>query len=67
MPSLYVHHAVEGEDVMDALSAITHRRTVPQVFIKGDFIGGCDGKCMGLVHVHMHAQFVCVAYAQGCT
>lgn len=33
---------VEGEEVMDALLAITHRRTVPQVFIKGEFIGGCD-------------------------
>lgn len=33
---------VEGEEVMDALQAITHRRTVPQVFIKGEFIGGCD-------------------------
>ena len=36
--------AVEGEEVMDALLAITHRRTVPQVFIKGEFIGGCDGE-----------------------
>lgn len=33
---------VEGEDVMDALLSITHRRTVPQVFIQGEFIGGCD-------------------------
>ena len=29
---------------MDALWSLTNRRTVPQVFIKGDFIGGCDGK-----------------------
>ena len=36
--------AVEGEDVMDALLSITHRRTVPQVFIQGEFIGGCDGE-----------------------
>lgn len=33
---------VEGEEVMDALWSLTNRRTVPQVFIKGDFIGGCD-------------------------
>ena len=36
-------HAVEGEQVQDALLSITKSRTVPQVFIKGEFIGGCDG------------------------
>ena len=29
---------------MDALWSITNSRTVPQVFIKGEFIGGCDGE-----------------------
>lgn len=33
---------VEGDDVQDALLTITQSRTVPQVFIKGEFIGGCD-------------------------
>lgn len=44
IPWLHTRIAVEGEEVMDALLAITHRRTVPQVFIKGEFIGGCDGE-----------------------
>lgn len=42
----YLMHAVEGEEVQDALLAITRSRTVPQVFIRGEFIGGCDGKCI---------------------
>lgn len=29
--------------MQDALLTITQSRTVPQVFIKGEFIGGCDG------------------------
>ncbi len=34
----------EGDQIMDGLMGITERRTVPQVFIKSEFIGGCDGE-----------------------
>ncbi len=33
----------QGNEVQDALQPITGRRTVPQVFVGGKFIGGCDG------------------------
>jgi hypothetical protein len=33
----------DGEQIQDALLKITGRRTVPQVFIYGVFIGGCSG------------------------
>lgn len=32
----------QGNEVQDALQPITGRRTVPQVFVGGKFIGGCD-------------------------
>lgn len=34
----------EGEEIQDELAGITGSHTVPQVFIKGEFVGGCDGK-----------------------
>lgn len=36
--------AVEGDDIRDALAELTESHTVPQVFIGGEFIGGCDGE-----------------------
>ena len=36
--------AVEGDDIRDALAELTQSHTVPQVFIGGEFIGGCDGE-----------------------
>ncbi|KAK9811050.1 hypothetical protein WJX73_009401 [Symbiochloris irregularis] len=33
---------VEGDDILDSLMDKTASRTVPQVFIKGEYIGGCD-------------------------
>eukprot|EP00891_Asterochloris_glomerata_P003850 jgi/Astpho2/3850/Aster-x1178 len=33
---------VEGDDIRDALAELTESHTVPQVFIGGEFIGGCD-------------------------
>ena len=33
---------IEGAEVQDALLSITGVRTVPQVFVGGDFVGGCD-------------------------
>jgi glutaredoxin len=32
----------EGQEVQDNLMQITGSRTVPQVFISGQYIGGCD-------------------------
>ncbi|KAG2491300.1 hypothetical protein HYH03_010306 [Edaphochlamys debaryana] len=32
----------EGQELQDALQPVTGRRTVPQVFVGGKFIGGCD-------------------------
>ncbi|GLC45029.1 hypothetical protein PLESTB_001461000 [Pleodorina starrii] len=32
----------EGAEFQDALQPMTGRRTVPQVFVGGKFIGGCD-------------------------
>jgi len=32
----------DGADVQDALSSVTGSRTVPQVFIGGELVGGCD-------------------------
>jgi len=40
--AIELDNIVEGDDVMDALEDLTHRRTVPQVFINGEFIGGGD-------------------------
>ena len=37
-------HADEGEEIQDELAGLTGSHTVPQVFIKGEFIGGCDGE-----------------------
>ncbi|EXB37374.1 hypothetical protein L484_024302 [Morus notabilis] len=35
-------HRDDGHNIQDALREIVGRRTVPQVFIKGDHIGGSD-------------------------
>ncbi|KAL3159130.1 hypothetical protein ABBQ32_011125 [Trebouxia sp. C0010 RCD-2024] len=40
--AIELDEVVEGDEVQDALLAITQSRTVPQVFIRGEFIGGCD-------------------------
>ncbi|XP_020275634.1 glutaredoxin-C8-like [Asparagus officinalis] len=32
----------DGEDIQNALAKLVGRWTVPQVFIKGEHIGGCD-------------------------
>ena len=33
----------DGDDIQDALVEISGMRTVPQVFIGGKLVGGCDG------------------------
>ena len=38
--------AADGEDVQDALMDVTGRRTVPQVFVGSQFVGGCDGESL---------------------
>lgn len=35
----------DGADIQATLADITGRSTVPQVFIGGQFVGGCDGMC----------------------
>ncbi|TYK03120.1 glutaredoxin-C6 [Cucumis melo var. makuwa] len=35
----------DGREVQAALAQFTGQRTVPNVFIGGKHIGGCDGKC----------------------
>lgn len=34
----------DGADVAEGVAEVTGRRTVPQVFIGGKHVGGCDGK-----------------------
>lgn len=34
----------DGSDIQNALFEITQQRSVPNVFISGKHIGGCDGK-----------------------
>lgn len=41
----------EGDDIQDALLDMTGSRTVPQVFIGGTFIGGCEGARMRFVEL----------------
>lgn len=38
------HVAADGADIQAALLEWTGQRTVPNVFIGGKHIGGCDGK-----------------------
>ena len=37
----------DGQQVQEALSGIVGRRTVPQVFVGGVHVGGCDGAWTG--------------------
>jgi glutaredoxin 3 len=34
-----------GDKLREGLAEVTGRRTVPQVFIGGKHVGGCDGEC----------------------
>mmetsp|Transcript_20713 Transcript_20713/g.57508 ORF Transcript_20713/g.57508 Transcript_20713/m.57508 type:complete len:169 (+) Transcript_20713:206-712(+) len=38
----------DGPDVQAALMDVSGSRTVPQIFIGGNFVGGCDGMCAWL-------------------
>lgn len=35
--------SADGRDIQDALGELVGRRTVPQVWVKGKYIGGSDG------------------------
>ena len=43
-PHIKRRRAEEGEDILDTLVGMTGSRTVPQVFVKSEYIGGCDGE-----------------------
>lgn len=47
----------DGDNVQSALSEVTGRRTVPQVFIGGTFIGGCDDTMAALKSGKLKAAF----------
>jgi glutaredoxin 3 len=40
---MYTCHAVDGRDIQSVLLDLVGRRTVPQVFVNGQHIGGSDG------------------------
>lgn len=42
----------DGPDIQDALSQLVGRNTVPQVFIHGEHLGGCDGTS----NQHLHSS-----------
>ena len=44
--------AEDGQDIQDALEDIVGRRTVPQVFIKGNHLGGSDGNILRLLSIN---------------
>ena len=37
----------DGSAIQNAIASAYGQRTVPAVFINGQFIGGCDGECRG--------------------
>ena len=38
--------AADGDQIQDSLVEVSGAHTVPQVFINGSFLGGCDGACV---------------------
>ena len=46
LQKLCLENAEEGDQILEGLMSITERKTVPQVFIKSEFIGGCDGESL---------------------
>ena len=59
-------HAADGADVQDALYEVTGRHTVPQVFVKGSFIGGADGALPPSVHATLCPPFTWCSSAVTC-
>ena len=38
----FINNADNGKEIQDALEEITKQKTVPNVFVNGNHIGGCD-------------------------
>jgi len=51
----------DGAELQDALKEWTGQRTVPNVFINGKHIGGCDGEpfCFALLQTNS-SNFICL-------
>jgi glutaredoxin 3 len=49
----------EGAAMQQALQARTGMRTVPQVFVSGKLIGGCDGEFLGGFVIERHCRRRC--------
>lgn len=47
----------DGDDIQSALASWTGQRTVPAVFVGGNFLGGCDGEWLWPV-AHAHRDSV---------
>jgi len=43
LQSLIQCHAEDGRDIQNVLLDLVGRRTVPQVFVNGQHVGGADG------------------------
>lgn len=39
----YISHSEDGRDIQSVLLDLVGRRTVPQVFVNGQHVGGSDG------------------------
>lgn len=48
--------AADGSEIQSALAEWTGQRTVPNVFIGGNHIGGCDGKIYTLSWIYFYLQ-----------
>ncbi|MED6120843.1 Glutaredoxin-C2 [Stylosanthes scabra] len=46
----------DGSEIQSALAEWTGQRTVPNVFIGGNHIGGCDGKIYNLSWILIYLQ-----------
>lgn len=53
----------EGEEIQTALAAWTGQRTVPNVFIGGKHIGGCDSGCIFVDQSLLKTMEVCTQFA----
>lgn len=60
----------DGDDVQSALQEVSGMRTVPQVFVGGKLVGGCDGVlrkefvavcCVGITQCNATIRIACLA------
>ncbi|KAH9648025.1 glutaredoxin-C1 [Citrus sinensis] len=52
----------EGEEIQSALTAWTGQRTVPNVFIGGKHIGGCESGCIFVDQALLKTMEVCTQF-----